>query len=158
MARTRSKTRKTKSSRSKKSKKQSILGIMKSPILHLKEHSTKKGTNSNYSGRDIRLGDVTLWRNFITAKEVEELWEASPVLDKTISKALKQKDKNRIIIGRLEDTGGITKEAGLDRAWNGIQGQINMDLRKCAEALGHSGYVMMGGGENAEWISPDAEK
>jgi hypothetical protein len=158
MARMRAKSRKTKSSRAIKSEKHSILGIMKSPIRHLKEHSTKKGPNSNYKGRSIRLEDVGPWKNFITVKQVEALWEDSPVLKKTIGQTLKQKDTYSIIIGEPEDTGGMTNEARLQEAWNDIQGQINFGLRKCAEALGHTGYVMMGRGVSAKWISPDAEK
>jgi hypothetical protein len=130
---------------------------LKEPIRHLKEHSDKKGGNSDYSGRPIKLEDVIVWKNFITAKQVEDVWNRSPLVNEAVCKRLKHKDTDRIVTG-VPIIGGMYNEACLERAWNDVHKLLNLAQEKCAEALGHTAYVMMGDGQNAEWISPQAEE
>lgn len=115
------------------------------------------GGNSDYSGRAIRLEDVKAWKEFFTAKEVEDLWNDSPALKKIVSERLKEKDTDRIVLG-VPPAGGMHNETCLERAWDDIQKQLNLAFEKCAEALGQTQYVMMGDGQNAEFISPNAER
>src|SRR5579859_7911138 len=150
------KTTKDDKSKTNKFGKRSIKAICKEPIRNLKEHSTKPGKNSDYRGARIDLKDVREWDDFFTAADVEKLWTESPKLNQAVTRDLKQRETDRIIIG-TPVRGGMFNEQCLVTSWDDVLKTLNLSFLKCAEALGKTGHIMIGDGQNAEWISPDAE-
>ena len=137
----------------------SIWNLMKKPIKHLNEHSQKSGQNSDYKGRPIELKDVHIWKDFITVHDVEALWENNDDIKPHFLKNMKTEDSDRCLWGEPV-AGGMYNEMCLERQWSSIHNQFNLAFELCAKAEQKTDkpiYVQMGDGQNAEWISSNAE-
>lgn len=144
----------------KDSDERTILFLLKKPVKHLREHTKRGGQNSNYKGRAIKLRDVHIWEDFITVAEVESLWNDSTEMKAAVERTLKPKESGRCVWEEPEPSDGMLNEMCLEREWASVHKQLNLAAEICAKAEQHTEnpvYLKMGNGQNATWLSPNAE-
>ena len=133
---------------------------MRIKVKHLAEDTdTKGGKNSDYDGRNVELEDVEVWKDFITAEDVEALWLDDPEIREAFFCTLKKKESGRTL-WEPPSRGGMLNELCLEREWGALQNGLNLVFELCAKAKQKTDtptFVRIGDGECARYISPDAE-
>jgi hypothetical protein len=134
--------------------------LLQRPITCLKAHIDTRDKNSSFNARGIEMRDVKLWENFITVKDVQDVWNASPQLNAAMSRALTKKEKRRIL-QEPPVYGANVNEQAFEVLWrSNCHYTLNLVNLICAQAVqGKDAPIapMLGDGSCATWIAPNAE-
>jgi len=141
------------------------LTILQSPCLtNIDSRTIKGGKNSAYKGRAIDLRDVVRWsEDFFSVEEIEKIWEDDPEMEAIVTRPLTGDEMDFCVMAEqpLPFKRKIHNEQCLERLWGAIQDQLNLVLWVCAKGVQKTEkptLVIIGDGEEATYISPDAEE
>jgi len=136
------------------------LDVLNQPWLKYLLPSHKKGGNSDYKGRPIYLADVRVWDDFWTRDDLA-FWESDHRLNGLITRYMTEYEDKRCPYDLEELPLRIVNEMQLERVSEVLRKQINFILRLCAIELQQTKtpvVTRIGDGEDAGWISPEAEE
>jgi len=118
----------------------------------------KKTGNSDSSGLEFDLKGVKVWDDFFTVEEIEALWHDDPKLTEILSAGFGDDEMRSCITGKPPLTRRIMRnEMCVENWWATVQDHLNLIFQCCAKGMSLDDVVLMGNGDNATWISPNAQ-
>jgi len=133
--------------------------ILNLPLFDKLLPSTKRGGNSKYKGRDINLNDVRVWEDFWNRDEIA-IWETDPVIGPILTRELAPDEMTYFPHKTFPLKKRMRNEITFERASENLRCQLNCLLWLCAKEIqGTETPIVMqiDDGEDAQWMSPDAE-
>jgi len=132
-------------------------------LTNIDSRTIKGGKNSAYKGRPIDLDHVVRWEDFFSVEEIESIWKDNPEIEAIVTRQLTGDEMDFCVMAEqpLPFKRKIHNEQCLERLWGATQDQLNLVLWVCAKGVQKTEkptLVVIGDGEEATYISPDAEE